>query len=78
MSFFVTQCKSIKADVERHSQAERDLRAKIASLKNSTDDMDVAACKSYEQLLQKLVESKAEVVAKIGRKKMKMRLRQKV
>jgi phytoene/squalene synthetase len=68
MKFFWGDAKGLKADVERHRAHEAELDAKIAELEGKEDPMSVAALRVYRRFRAQLLQSKAEVVTKIGRK----------
>lgn len=72
--YFARKTKGVNADLERHSNTERELRQHITRLHDIIDngspsDMDWAALGTYMGLLVKLMDSKAEVVDNIGRQK---------
>ena len=69
MKFFWKDAKGVKADVERHRAKEASLDAKIAELEGKDDPMSIAAMRVYRRFRAQLLQSKAEVVSKIGRKK---------
>ena len=69
MKFFWTQAKGLKADVERHRAKEAELDAKIAELEGKDDPMSIAALRVYRRFRAQLLQSKAETVNKIGKKK---------
>ena len=69
MKWFWQDAKGLKADVERHRAKEAELDAKIAKLEGSQDPMDVAALRVYRRFRAQLLQSKAEVVSKIGKRK---------
>ena len=69
MNFFWTKAKGVNADVERHRAKEAELDAKIAELEKSQEPMDVAALRVYRRFRAQLLQSKAETVSKIGKKK---------
>jgi len=75
MTYFAKQVNGSGVDLERHCATERELRASIKELQDKDDEFSVVLRKAYEQLLQALLISKADVVARIGRKKMAMRKR---
>jgi hypothetical protein len=58
----------LNADLKRHSEKETFLREKIAEFENSNDELDIAITDAYKMFLQWLLESKAEVASKIGKK----------
>ena len=68
MAYFWNKAKGIKADVDRHRAKEQELETRIADLEGETDEMSIAALRTYRHLLHQLHLSKAEVVTKIGRK----------
>lgn len=67
MKYFYKDATGTAADIERHRAREKELLQKISELSGKEDDMSVAASRTYHHLLQQLRQSKAEVVAKIGR-----------
>lgn len=69
MSWFWQDAKGLKADVERHRAKEAELDAKIAELEDKEDPMSVACLRTYRRFRAQLLQSKAEVVTKIGKKK---------
>lgn len=70
MKFFWQNAKGLKADVERHRAKEAELDARIAELEARPDDpMAVAALRTYRRFRAQLLQSKAEIVTKIGKKK---------
>jgi hypothetical protein len=71
MKWFWKDTKGVKADVERHRAKEAELDAKIAELESKVepDPMDIAALRVYRRFRAQLLQSKADVVAKIGKKK---------
>ncbi len=68
MKFFWGDAKGVKADVERHRAKERELDARIAELEGKDDPMSIAALRTYRRLRARLLQSKAEVVNKIGKR----------
>ena len=68
MKYFYRDVKGVNADVERHRAREQELLQKISELEGKDDDMSIAATRTYRHLLNQL-QSKAAVVAKIGKKK---------
>ena len=68
MKFFWGDAKGLKADVERHRAKEVEMDAKIAELKGKEDPMSIAALRTYRRFRAQLLQSKAEVVNKIGKK----------
>jgi len=69
MKYFYRDVKGVNADVERHRAREQELLQKISELEGKDDDMSIAATRTYRHLLNQLLQSKAAVVAKIGKKK---------
>ena len=70
MKFFWDKAKGVKADVERHRAKEAELDARIAELEARPEDpMAVAALRTYRRFRAQLLQSKAEVVTKIGKQK---------
>ncbi len=67
MKFFWGDAKGVKADVERHRAKERELDARIAELEGKDDPMSIAALRTYRRFRAQLLQSKAEVVNKIGK-----------
>jgi phytoene/squalene synthetase len=68
MKFFWQDANSVKADVERHRAHEAELDAKIAELEGKEDPMSIAALRVYRRFRAQLLQSKADVVNKIGKK----------
>lgn len=71
MKYFWQNATGLKADVERHRAKERELDAKIAELETLAEpsEMDLAVLRTYRSIRSRLLESKAEVVDKIGKQK---------
>lgn len=71
MNYFWQNATGLKADVERHRAKERELDAKIAELEALVEpsSMDLAVLQTYRSIRARLLESKAEVVDKIGKQK---------
>ena len=67
--FFYGETTGLKKDIERHRQKEKEIREKITELSTQTDAWSLHALKVYHTFLQQLLQSKAEVVNKLGRKK---------
>lgn len=67
MKYFWKDASGVNSDVERHCQKESELREKIAELEQKEDEMSVAALSAYRNFLDKLLQSKAEAVSKIGK-----------
>lgn len=68
IKFFWGNAKGVKADVERHRAKEADLDARIAELEGKDDPMSVAALRVYRRFRAQLLQSKADVVSKIGKR----------
>jgi hypothetical protein len=69
MKFFWNDAKGLKADVERHRAKEAEIDARIAELEARPDDpMAVAALRVYRRFRAQLLQSKADVVDKIGKR----------
>lgn len=68
MKWFWQDTKGLKADVERHRAKEAELDARIAELEGKDDPMSIAALRTYRRFRAQLLQSKAEVVEKIGKK----------
>ena len=69
IKFFWSDAKGVKADVERHRAKEAELDARIAELEGKDDPMSIAALRTYRRFRAQLLQSKAEVVEKIGKRK---------
>ncbi len=69
MKWFWTDVKGVKADVERHRAKEAELDARIAELEGKDDPMSIASLRVYRRFRAQLLQSKAEVVDKIGKRK---------
>ena len=67
VKFFWSEVKGLKADIERHRAKEAELDAKIAELEGKDDPMSIAALRVYRRFRAQLLQSKAEIVAKIGK-----------
>ena len=67
--YFFGTTKGLNADIERHREKERELVAKLNSLAGKTDDQSKAALRTYSNLLNKLQQSKAEILTQLGKKK---------
>ena len=68
MKYFWDKAKGIKADVERHRAKEAELDARIAELEGKDDPMSIASLRVYRRFRAQLLQSKADVVNKIGKK----------
>jgi hypothetical protein len=69
MKYFWNDAKGLKADVERHRAKEAELDARIAELEAKDDPMSIAALRVYRRFRAQLLQSKADVVTKIGKSK---------
>ena len=70
MKYFFGEAASLKADIERHRKTQAKLEAKVAEAESNPDREHAAAyIRAYRQLLCQLLQSKADVVSKIGRNK---------
>jgi hypothetical protein len=70
MKYFWDKANGLNADVERHRAKEAELDARIAELEaRPNDPMAVAALRTYRRFRAQLLQSKAEVVNKIGKRK---------
>lgn len=69
MKFFWSESKGLKADVERHRSKEAEMDARIAELEGKDDPMSIASLRVYRRFRAQLLQSKAEVVTKIGKRK---------
>jgi hypothetical protein len=69
MKWFWQDAKGLKDDVNRHRAKEAELDARIAELEGKDDPMSIAALRVYRRFRAQLLQSKAEVVSKIGKKK---------
>lgn len=67
--FFYGETTGLKQDIHRHRQTEKEIREKITELSTQTDAWSLHALNVYHTFLQQLLQSKAEVVSKLGRKK---------
>ena len=68
MKYFWGDTKGLKADVQRHRAKEAELDTKIAELEGKDDPMSIAALRTYRRFRAQLLQSKADVVTKIGKK----------
>lgn len=69
MKWFWQDAKGLKDDVNRHRAKEAELDARIAELEGKDDPMSRAALRTYRRFRAQLLQSKAEVVSKIGKRK---------
>lgn len=70
-NWFWAPAKGLKADIERHRKQEAEFLAKIQELEQQeqADPMVVSRLRTYRRFLYQLELSKAETVAKLGKKK---------
>lgn len=66
--YFFGTTKGLNADIERHRAKERELIAKMNLLADKSDDQSKSALRTYSNLLNKLQQSKAEILTKLGKK----------
>ena len=64
--FFFGKVAGLNADIERHRVMERDLRASLAKYEQEGKESLIA---TYRHFLNQLLQSKADVVSRIGKKK---------
>jgi hypothetical protein len=69
-TYFYKPTKGLKADVERHRAKEAELNVKIARLEaiENPTESDTVFLRTYRNIRNSLLQSKAEVVSKIGKK----------
>lgn len=69
MKYFYNNASGLKADIARHRERELELDSKISELEaiEEPDEFQVAALRTYRYLRSQLLQSKAEVVSKIGK-----------
>ena len=67
MKWFWQEARGLKEDIERHRAKEAELDARIAELEGKDDPMSIAALRTYRRFRAQLLQSKAEVVNKIGK-----------
>ena len=67
MKFFWKDATGVNSDIERHRAMEKELMLEIAALEASKNEMSIAHLRVYRNMLRVLQQSKADVVAKIGR-----------
>lgn len=68
MKYFSKDANGLNADIDRHSAEEAKLNAKIAELQDKDDPKSKFRLSVYRSFLNKLLQSKSEVVNKIGKK----------
>lgn len=66
MKFFWNKATGVNADIARHRAKEKELLLDIAALEGDVE-MHKARLRVYYNMLRILQQSKADVVAKIGR-----------
>lgn len=66
VKFFADEVKGLKADIKRHTEKEIYLKGKIEEMEESGNARGVRV---YTHVLELLLQSKAELTSKIGRKK---------
>lgn len=68
VNYFFKPLESVKADLERHSEKERQLLARIKEVADSPEgSFERAALQAYAACLAQLLKSKAELAAKVGK-----------
>lgn len=69
MKYFYRAASGLKADVNRHREKEIELDSKISELEaiKEPSEFEVAALNTYRHIRSQLLQSKAEVVSKIGK-----------
>ena len=69
MRFFCNE-KNIDQEIKRHREKENFIRSKIIELEliENKSNFDVRALKAYRLFLNQLLDSKAGIVSKIGKK----------
>ena len=70
MKYFFGEAAGLKADIERHRKTQAELEAKVAEAEGNPDrEFADVYIRTYRHFLCQLLQSKAEVVSKIGRNK---------
>jgi len=64
--FFFGKVNGVNADLKRHTEYEKDLRAKLAKYEAEGNENLI---RTYKHFLNELLASKAQVATKIGKKK---------
>ena len=64
--FFFGKVAGLNADIERHRDYEKDLRQKLAEYEEEGNENLI---RTYRHFLNQLLQSKADVVSQIGKKK---------
>ena len=72
-NFFYKKASGVNADLARHLQMQKELETRVSEAEASvatdpTDKFAATYLRTYRELLNQLNDSKANVVAKIGRK----------
>jgi hypothetical protein len=67
--FWTPKHIGLKADIARHTKEQKELELKIKELEELEvpNSFQVIALRTYRNLLNKLMQSKAELVSKIGK-----------
>ena len=68
MCFFKTPI-GLNDDIKRHRAKEAELRSRIAELEGDDDPTSLSYLPAYRDLLNALLQSKAELTSKIGKNK---------
>lgn len=68
MNFFWKRARGLNEDIRRHRAKEAELDAKIAELEGKDDPMSIAALRTYRRFRAQLLQSKADVLANLGKK----------
>ena len=69
LKYFWQDAKGLKADIERHRAKEKELQDRIQELEGKDDPMSIASLRVYRRFRAQLLQSKADVVNKIGKRK---------
>jgi len=67
--FWTPKPIGLNADIERHRKAQQELEQKIAELEDSSLEFKEFYLRVYRNALCILLQSKAEIVAKLGKTK---------
>lgn len=69
MKYFYNKASGTKADVNRHREEEKQLDMKISELEaiEEPNEFEVRALRTYHHIRDQLLQSKANVVSKIGK-----------
>ena len=73
MPYFWNKIEGLKADIERHTKEQRRLEKKILELEESLNqnpscEFAGRALETYRHFLNLLLDSKAQITSKIGKK----------